>query len=51
MILPSVEDEDVFNQPIKQFEHIDFESEYVLTALSLTEGDIISEIPALPTTI
>lgn len=51
MTLPSVEDEEVFNQPIKQFEHIDFESEYVLTALSLTEGDIISEIPALPTTI
>ncbi|MER2000599.1 MAG: hypothetical protein ABS882_12565, partial [Lysinibacillus sp.] len=46
--LPSVTDEKLFDMPQQQFEKIDFEIEYPLTPLSLTEGDVISEIPPLP---
>ena len=51
LTLPSVTDEKVFEMPQQQIEKIDFEIDYPLTPLSLTEGDIISEIPPLPASI
>lgn len=49
--LPNLEEEQLRNQPVANFQHLDFESEFTLIPLSLTEADIISDIPALPASI
>ena len=51
LVITKVENEHVFEMQPKQKIEVDFETEYQFTPLSLTEADIVSDIPELPASI